>query len=161
MISDRESAQDLAPISIRGMVSSDVPAVIAILRESPEASLWSENSVQECAIHGRAWVGETDGLVVGFLIGWVVADEFEILNMAVGRSYRKRGIGSELVRHSLRQARKSGANRVHLEVRASNQPAIVVYKRHGFVTTGRRARYYQDPIEDALLFTMELESTGN
>jgi ribosomal-protein-alanine N-acetyltransferase len=161
MSSRSDPVQVRPAIPVRGMTSADVQAVLSILRESPETSQWSESSIQECAANGRAWVSEVHGAVAGFLIGRLVADEFEILNMAVARGHRRRGIAGELLRHSIQQARESGARRVHLEVRASNESAIRVYVRHSFSPGGRRVRYYQDPPEDALLFSLELESTEN
>ena len=148
-------------IPIRRMIVSDGPAVLSILRESPEASLWSEEAIAESAVRGMAWVAEQDGVVAGFLIGRAVADEFEILNMAVSRAHRRRGIAGELVREALRCPQMAGARRAHLEVRASNQAAIALYVRHGFQPSGRRGQYYQHPAEDALLFTLEWKSTEN
>lgn len=156
-------AKGFSIIVIRGMISSDTPAVMSILRESPEASLWSEKSIFESAIlgtsWGTSWVAEQDGCVAGFLIGRGVADEFEILNMAVARAQRRRGIAGQLVHEALLSARKAGAKRAYLEVRASNESAISLYARHGFTQSGRRERYYESPPEDALLFTVEMNST--
>jgi ribosomal-protein-alanine N-acetyltransferase len=146
-------------IVIRAMISSDVPAVVSILQESPEASLWSEKSIFGSAILGTSWIAEQDGCVAGFLIGRDVADEFEILNMAVARAHRRRGIAGQLVREALQSAGKQGAKRAYLEVRASNEAAISLYQRHGFTQSGRRERYYESPPEDALLFTVEMIST--
>lgn len=152
-------AQGSSAILIRGMISSDAPAVMSILRESPEASFWSEKSIFESAVLGTSWVAEQDGCVAGFLIGRGVADEFEILNMAVARAQRRRGIAAQLVREALQRAGKAGAKRAYLEVRASNESAISLYARNGFTQSGRRERYYESPPEDALLFTVEMNST--
>jgi ribosomal-protein-alanine N-acetyltransferase len=151
-----ESDKSSSAVPIRGMISADAPAVLSILQESPEASLWSENGILESAIHGMAWVAEQDGGVAGFLIGRVVADEFEILNMAVARAHRHRGIASQLVQEALQSSRMAAARHAHLEVRASNEAAIALYRRHGFRQYGRRVQYYQYPPEDALLFTVEM-----
>jgi len=151
-----ESEKGTSIVPIRGMISVDAPAVLSILQESPEASLWSENGVLESIIHGMAWIAEQDGRVAGFLIGRVVADEFEILNMGVAAACRRQGIASRLVREALERARMAGARNAHLEVRASNEAAISLYRRHGFQQQGRRDGYYQYPQEDALLFSMEM-----
>lgn len=158
MSSPSQPAKNSSIVSIRAMTSSDAPAVVSILRESPEASLWAENSIVESANCGMAWVAEQDSNVAGFLIGRGVADEFEILNVAVAHAYRRRGIAGQLVRVALRCSRRAGAKRAYLEVRASNGAAIFLYSRHGFVQNGRRERYYQYPAEDALLFSVEMNS---
>jgi ribosomal-protein-alanine N-acetyltransferase len=156
MSSRGRSANGSSTCLIRGMISSDVPAVFSILQESPEASLWSEKSIGESSIHGMAWVAEQNGCVAGFLIGRAVADEFEILNMGVARAHRRRGIAGQLVQEALQCSRKAGARRAHLEVRASNQAAISLYKRYGFKRYGRRERYYQSPQEGAYLLSVEI-----
>jgi [ribosomal protein S18]-alanine N-acetyltransferase len=156
MPKDAESEKVSPIVPIRGMISPDAPAVVSILQESPEASLWSENAILESILTGTAWIAEQDGRVAGFLIGRVVADEFEILNMGVAAAYRRRGIASRLVRDALERARMAGARNAHLEVRASNEPAISLYRRHGFQQCGRRDGYYQYSLEDALLFSVEI-----
>jgi len=140
---------------IRAMSQSDVAALLSILAESPEASLWSEASLLESCSSGSAWVAERDGRVLGFLIGRIAADEFEILNIAVARSHRRRGIASALAKAALEWSRTAGARRAYLEVRASNEAAIALYMRHEFCICGRRVRYYQHPVEDAMLLSRD------
>ena len=147
-------------IDIRNLIASDVQAVLAILRESPEAAAWSqENLLQLASGVPAAWVAEVNGALVGFLIGRAAADEFEILNMAVSPGNRRQGIGSKLLECALEFSRIAGGARVYLDVRASNEPAIALYTRHGFTECGRRARYYRDPVEDAVLLTVNLGGT--
>jgi [ribosomal protein S18]-alanine N-acetyltransferase len=142
-------------ILIRRLEASDGPAVAAILQESPEASSWSEESLLACA-GPASWVAERDGVVAGFLLGRMAADEFEILNMAVSRAYRQSGIGSKLLEFAIEFSRSAGISHVYLEVRASNKPAIALYARHGFSECGRRAQYYRNPIENAVLLSIQL-----
>jgi ribosomal-protein-alanine N-acetyltransferase len=142
-------------VAIRKLTASDVPAVLAILRESPEAAAWSRESLLQLAsVESAAWVAELNAVVAGFLIGRVAADDFEILNIAVFGAHRRSGIGSKLLESALDFSRIAGIARMYLEVRASNGPAIALYTRYGFTECGRRARYYRDPIEDAVLFTL-------
>jgi len=154
-----EPIQGAARLIIRRMSPLDSADVSAILQESPEASQWSQNGVLESAESGIVWVAEQEGQVTGFLIARAVVDEFEILNMAVARTYRRRGIASQLVREALEWSRTAGAKRAHLEVRASNEAAISLYSRHGFTPSGRRERYYQDSGMDAILLTLVLNGT--
>ena len=146
-------------IGVRGMARPDVSAILSILGESPEASLWSEGSLMELGSSGTAWVAEHEGIVIGFLIGRAAADEFEILNVAIARSHRRRGIATQLVEAALEWSRKAGTQRVYLEVRASNEAAIALYKRHGFSPCGRRSRYYQYPVEDAIILYWDRNQT--
>jgi len=157
MSADRGVSKGATDVLVRRFAPSDVPAVLTILQESPEAAAWSRESLLRLdSVAPTAWVAEWEGIVAGFLIGRSAADEFEILNMAVAREHRRLGIGSKLLESALEGSRKAGSARVYLEVRASNEPAIALYKRHGFTECGRRVKYYRDPVEDAVLLLLSL-----
>jgi ribosomal-protein-alanine N-acetyltransferase len=160
MAASSDASKGASVVAIRKLASSDVPAILAILQESPEATAWSQGSLLQLAsAEPAAWVAERDGALVGFLIGRIAADEFEILNMAVSLASRRNGIGSKLLDSALEFSRIAGCARAYLEVRASNGPAIAMYTRHGFIEFSRRARYYRDPAEDALLLSLSLGGT--
>ena len=96
--------------------------------------------------------------VVGFSLFRSVADESELLLLAVSPLRHREGIGSQLLDHFMNQAQANGANRVHLEVRDGN-PAIDMYKAAGFAPVGRRRNYYHAPDGrrfDALTFAREI-----
>lgn len=78
----------------------------------------------------------------GFALSRGAADEEELLLIAVSPEYRKRGIGTALLRRFIEQARERGATKLFLEMREGN-PAEWLYRRHGFVTAGRRRHYYR------------------
>ena len=77
--------------------------------------------------------------------------EMEVYNIAVLQMHRQRGIGGQLLNLALRAACKNGIERVVLEVRETNEPALALYRSRGFVPVGRRPRYYPDTGEDALV----------
>ena len=149
-------------MAIRRLTTLDVPAILAILQESPEGAAWTRESLlQFASVEPAAWVADLIGGVAGFLVGRIAADEFEILNMAVSGAHRRTGIGSKLLEFALEFSRLSGSTRAYLEVRASNEPAIALYARHGFTECGRRPRYYAEPVEDALLLCLRMDGTQN
>lgn len=90
------------------------------------------------------------GRLVGYICPMLILDEGHILDVAVHPEYRGHGLGKLLVENVLAACRQRGAEFVSLEVRPSNSEAIGLYRRLGFVETGRRPRYYHDG-EDALL----------
>ena len=94
--------------------------------------------------------------VVGFIIFWLVKDEMHILNLAVTPSFRRRGIARKLVLAAIRHADRKGAGRAFLEVRASNAAAQKLYSGLGFTGTSIRRDYYDSPMEDAVVMTLEL-----
>jgi len=97
-----------------------------------------------------------DGRVEAFAIGWVIADELEVLTVAVALGARRCGIGRRLVHGLIEYGRSAGVQTVRLEVRAGNVGAQRLYVGSGFRRCGRRARYYGGDGEDALLFEHRL-----
>jgi ribosomal-protein-alanine N-acetyltransferase len=102
---------------------------------------------------------ENEPAVAGFIVARVVAGELHINNVAVRPEFRRQGIAGRLVEAVLRQAQEEGARIAYLEVRAGNFPAQELYRGCGFRVTGRRRRYYRQPVEDALLMSVLLESS--
>lgn len=83
-----------------------------------------------------------EGQPAGFALNRVIADEAELLLLAVRSSYRRQGVGSALIGRSLTLSRERGADKLHLEVRHNN-PAFQLYIKCGFRIAGRRPGYYQ------------------
>ena len=84
------------------------------------------------------------GSAIGFSLDRTVADESELLLIAVVPDRHRRGIGRRLLEHFIDRARDHGATRVHLEVRDGNA-AVEMYRAAGFSPVGRRRNYYQGP----------------
>lgn len=132
------------------MREGDAEALAAVLRACPEAAQWPPEAGQ-----GRTvLVAEADGAVAGFAV-WqqLTEDEVELLNLAVHPRARRHGVGRALVE-------AAGGRRAWLEVRASNQGAILFYRSLGFRVCGVRRRYYRDPEEDAVLMASEPRGGG-
>lgn len=89
-------------------------------------------------------------VAAGYAAFRVVADESELLRVAVHPEGRRHGIGRALIRAGLREVGRRGAARCFLEVRWDNTAAIALYRALGFEETGHRSGYYSDG-EDALL----------
>jgi [ribosomal protein S18]-alanine N-acetyltransferase len=83
-----------------------------------------------------------EGRVVGFTLARVIADEAELLLIAVSPDKHGCGIGAMLLDNIIETARLRGATRVHLEVRDGNK-AVELYQRSGFLPMGRRSAYYR------------------
>jgi ribosomal-protein-alanine N-acetyltransferase len=106
-----------------------------------------------------ALVAEQQNEILGYLIARVVAEEAEILNLAVVPERRRTGLGADLLEAGLTALQESGATRVWLEVRESNAAAQALYRRRGFEAVGRRTRYYKRPVEDALVLSLALPAS--
>lgn len=86
----------------------------------------------------------------GFLIGRTIADEAELLTLAVAPDQRRQGAGDRLVTAFLRESACRAAATAFLEVAADNVAALSLYHRHGFAETGRRRAYYRDTPREAV-----------
>ena len=99
---------------------------------------------------------EGEKTVVGYAGLTHVLDEGSITNVAVAPEWRRRGIADALLRELERRAHALALAFLTLEVRVGNTPAIALYNKHGFKVVGRRKNYYEKPVGDALLMTLEL-----
>jgi len=150
-------AVDAAPI-LRPMREADLPAVMAI-EQRAYAFPWTQGVFRDCLLANHpAWVLVENGHVIGYAVLSVAADEAHVLNLCTSPDMQGRGHGRRLLRALLQLARGRGAQRVFLEVRPSNAPAIALYHDEGFNEIGRRPRYYpaRDGREDALVMALEL-----
>jgi ribosomal-protein-alanine N-acetyltransferase len=84
------------------------------------------------------------------IIAWVL-DEAELANIAVTPAARGGGVGARLLDHALAELAAMGIGTVYLEVRGANAVAQRLYASRGFEPVGRRARYYDNPVDDAIL----------
>ncbi len=147
---------------IREMTASDIDAVAAL-----EAELfsmpWSAQGFADtlCREDVLFLVACEDDSLLGYVGVYCTADEGEITNVAVAQTARRRGIGQELLRHLIDQLAQRGIGRIVLEVRVSNDPAIRLYEKQGFVTMGKRKNFYEKPTEDAYVMVRQpIVSTG-
>lgn len=94
--------------------------------------------------------------LAGYCGVYMAADEGEITNVAVKPSFRRRGIGVRLVTELMQEAAAAeGIIHFLLEVRESNEAAIRLYEKLGFFVCGRRKRFYECPVEDALVMSKD------
>lgn len=145
-------------ITLRPMREADLDAVMEIeLRAYPFP--WSRGIFRDCLHSGYAmWVQEQQGVIVGYGVLSIAADEAHVLNLCTAPGHEGQGLGQRMLQALLKIARGHRAQRVFLEVRPSNPRAIALYERAGFNEIGRRPRYYpaHDGREDAIVMAMEL-----
>jgi [ribosomal protein S18]-alanine N-acetyltransferase len=143
----------IAAPTIAAATTDDVPE---LTRLAQECGLSVDFAAELQRSYGLLRVARQDTHVVGFLLAWRAADELHLIDLGVTASARRRGIGRGLVRELCREGELSFARLVLLEVRESNEPAIALYLGLGFQEQYRRARYYADTDEDAVVMQLEL-----
>ncbi len=142
---------------IRKMNLEDVSA-IAELEKLCFSDPWSEKSIASEVDNPLSYwlVAEIDGVVAGYVGSQTVLDAADMMNLAVSPDRRRRGIGQALVTALVEHLQQNKVIALLLEVRVSNVPAIALYESLGFEQVGRRAKYYHNPREDALILRKEL-----
>jgi len=103
----------------------------------------NKHSVYKVAINGDK--------IVGYAGMWQVVNEGHITNIAVSENQRRLGVASRLIEALTAHAIEQDLIGLTLEVRVSNETAINLYKKFGFLPEGIRKEYYADTREDALL----------
>ncbi|HZG45567.1 MAG TPA: ribosomal protein S18-alanine N-acetyltransferase [Allosphingosinicella sp.] len=125
---------------------ADLPAVMTVMESAFEPRFGEAWTLSQCAgllpLPG-VWltVARGDGEVLGFSLSRIVADEAELLLLAVKPQVQRSGVGKSLLSQFERSATGRGARRLHLEVRDGNH-AVNLYQSSGFTLAGRRRRYY-------------------
>lgn len=137
---------------IRPMQTSDLPAV-AKLENKYFSVPWSEHVLKQSLEKPEYlfFVASEEGEAVGYGGMLKVLEEGDILNIVVDERFRGRGIGRKLTQALLEEGKRQGMQTFTLEVRVSNTPAIRLYESLGFVSEGIRKRFYERPVEDALI----------
>ena len=126
---------------------------IARLEEEIFSDAWSYRDVQDliCTEGGMCFTAIDNGEVIAYVIGRLIAPEGEIYRVAVAPHKRQRGIGYRLLDYAVKTSKGHGLERLFLEVRSKNIPAIRLYTAYGFKEIGVRKRYYKDPEDDAIV----------
>lgn len=130
------------------------PALLAAIHAEAFDAPWGEAALGELLASPGVFAVAEEG---GFILIRVVADEAEILTLAVRLSSRRAGLGARLVEAAVVRAAVLGAGRMFLEVAEGNAAACALYARSGFVQMGRRRGYYSHADgsrEDALTLVL-------
>lgn len=144
-------------IYIRLMKREDCKAIAQIERIS-FSNPWSEQSFLDTLknkdifyLVAERGQKEEERKLIGYVGVWRSFEEADITNVAVLPEERGKGIGLLLLERTMEEALHRGVTALALEVRESNQAAIRLYRKVGFVLEGIRTGYYEKPKENALI----------
>jgi ribosomal-protein-alanine N-acetyltransferase len=140
--------------------AEDVQPMLYLERQAGTAAHWSKaqyEAIFQPGAPSRLGLVAERGEMLGFLVAQTAGPEWELENLVVAPSARRQGVGRELVCELLRLAGRQGASAILLEVRASNAAALALYQACGFVRSGSRPGYYQNPREDAIICSYDLK----
>jgi ribosomal-protein-alanine N-acetyltransferase len=145
-------------MELRRWTQKDLPK-LALLERACFTDPWTTEMLKGEFSREYAFgiVAEAGGEVLGYTCGLALFDDAELMRIAVLPDYRGQGIGKALLDALFKTALSLGAKRVFLEVRASNEVALGLYRSRGFEKTRLRKRYYASG-EDGLEMKKELIS---
>jgi len=101
-------------------------------------------------------VAKIGGVVAGYVSFTVIIDECQIINFATKNEFKRQGVGKKVMEALLDYGKEHGVTKYFLEVRVSNEGAISLYKKYGFVPVGISKNHFSLPREDAILMNLEL-----
>jgi ribosomal-protein-alanine N-acetyltransferase len=137
------------PVRIDAGTSIDLDAVMEVMDSAfgdEFGEAWTRSQLSGIlpmsGVELRVAKDSANEAMLGFSLTRTVADESELLLLAVDRDNQRNGVGRRLLEDFVNSARRERAVRVHLEVRDGN-PAISMYRAAGFLPVGRRRNYYQ------------------
>lgn len=150
-------------MQIRPATPADIPHMLRLDQQSATAGHWTEDQyrwafrtesptrfllVVESSNVNPAVEGQG---ILGFLIASHIPPEWELENLVVAPTARRKGLAKRLLEALLHAAGETNSP-VFLEVRESNAAARALYESEGFKQAGRRPSYYKSPPEDAILY---------
>lgn len=150
-------------VKIRPFSVNDLNAILKIRDSCRAISGWRARDYEQLAgdPRGMILVAESGACmppeILGFSTAYRVDTEAELWNIAVAPAHRRQGTARALLQHNCRRLSDAGAQRLFLEVRESNLPAMELYRTLGFVLLSRRKDYYQNPKEDAHVLVRKLD----
>lgn len=140
---------------IRRAKKLDIDSVYAIelsQSTSPWKRMYFEDEVTNDLSYFFVLENYITNEIIGFIIFWIIDDIAELHSISISENNKKCGNGLLLINSMFDFVKKKKIKEVFLEVRATNIPAINLYKKMNFIEINRRLKYYKSPIEDAIVF---------
>jgi [ribosomal protein S18]-alanine N-acetyltransferase len=143
------------------MAATDLDRVMEIAGSTTNAPKWTREAylaaVDPAGSPRRlALVAEASNDLAGFAVASLNPPEADLEAIVIAMAFQRRGVARDLFAFVAKYLLAEGVSEVLLEVRASNLPARAFYRAVGFVETGKRVRYYADPVEDAIVMSLQL-----
>lgn len=143
---------------IRAAEQMDIDAIVRV-ENACFSTPWSIDAIKheicENKLADFMIACDEENNIIGYIGIWTLLDECQINKIAVIPEKRKIGIGKTILNHVIELTRDMGVKSWYLEVRESNTAAQALYRSAGFSSVGTRKNYYINPVEDAVLMSLE------
>ncbi|MEW6446006.1 MAG: ribosomal protein S18-alanine N-acetyltransferase [Pseudomonadota bacterium] len=145
-------------LRVKSWREQDIPRLAEIERRAYPFP-WSATILGDCLAAGYlGWVAWSRGEIAAYAVAMTIMDEAHLLNLCTAPEWQGQGVGRGMLRHVMDECAAHGMTRMLLEVRASNTPAMGLYRGEGFGEDGVRKGYYpaSGGREDAVLMSRAL-----
>lgn len=143
---------------IRKMKLSDLDQIMMIENDL-FTSPWKKSDYEyeiKSNPYSKYYVLEENSVIIGYIGIWIIFDIAQITTIGVSKDYQGNGLSNILINKAIEEANSANCDNISLEVRVSNDVAISLYKKHGFINVNTRKAYYSDNFEDAYLMVKPL-----
>lgn len=151
---ERAEREKNAKTTVRRMTMEDAAAV-AEMEHQLFADAWSEKAVLDTLglSNTICLTAEKAGRITGYLLAYTAADEAEIARIAVAKEFQRQGAARTMLEELFDLCAQQEVGKVLLDVRESNAAARSLYEHAGFKEDGVRQKFYENPVEDAILMS--------
>ena len=155
---ERAEREKNAVPKVRRMMMED-GAAVAEMEHQLFPDSWSEKSILETLEQPNTicLMAEKAGRTAGYLLAYTAAGEAEIARIAVVKELQRQGVARALLAELESVCGSERIKKILLDVRCGNTAARALYEASGFKEDGIRQRFYENPVEDAVLMSRELE----
>ena len=145
-------------VVIREMSLQDLDFVLAIENDS-FSDAWPLIAFKQCLLYNENYTlhSAKTNEVLGYMIGIGTLEEFSIYNIAIKSSHQRKGLATYLLK-SIIDSHAKKYEHYYLEVRKSNEKAKAFYTNFGFEEVYTRKNYYSNPVEDALVLRLRIQT---
>ena len=151
------SATNMIDLEISLFEREDIPSLVQIEGEEFSTPFKEKDFISSYESEiSNVLVAKVNGSLAGYVSFNVIIDECQIINFATRNIFKRQGVGTAVMNALIEHCRALGVCKYFLEVRESNEAAISLYKKHGFVPVGISKGHFSLPRENAVLMNLEL-----
>ena len=151
------SAINMEGLTVSLFEKEDISALVQIEKEEFSTPFKEKDflDIYESEI-SSVLVAKVGDVVAGYVSFTVIIDECQIINFATKNEFKRQGVGKKVMEALLDYGKEHDVMKYFLEVRVSNESAISLYRKYGFVPVGISKNHFSQPREDAILMNLEL-----
>ena len=147
-------------IKIDNMTCDDIDLSYEIEEEAFQSERFSKEYfieiVENKNLYYLSYVIKEDNIIIGFILIRVIDRIADILQICIKKHFQNKNYGDLFLKDIIHKLKNKNVDKIMLEVREENIPAIKLYNKNGFVIISKRNNYYKNPSSNALIMNLDL-----